>query len=73
MSALFCIPVSLVVRAVIRMSDLVWFAVLGAMTLLVSYTIHERVKSDWRARDTMNFHDADRRSSVARNIRIGRR
>jgi len=74
MAALFCIPLSLFVRAVIvHMSDLAWFIMLGVMTLIASYTIHQRVTNDWRARDTMNLERTDRATSVERNIRIGRR
>lgn len=73
MAALFCIPLSLIVRAIVPMPDLVWVAVLVVMTLIVSYTIHERITSDWRARYTINYNEFNSRTRVGRNIRIDRR
>lgn len=72
-AALFCIPLSLVVRAIVSMSDAVWLVVLAVMCLVVSYTIHERVTNDWRARDALHAEHFDRATSVGRNIRIRRR
>lgn len=73
-AALFCIPLSLFVRAIIvHMSDLAWSVMASAMTPIASYTIHQRVTNDWRAQYTMNLRHFDRESSVERNIRIGRR
>ncbi len=69
----FTVPLTLFARAIVRMTDIVWFAVTIAFTLVVAGTIHSRTINDWRAGDTLHSEAFDRNTSVGRNIRIRRR
>lgn len=71
-AAVFCLPVTLVVRAFLPMSDLVWLLVAFCSTLVVASVVHARVCNDWRAQDTMDSEAFDRRTGVAPNVRNNR-
>gem|GEM_PF-3575390 len=68
-AAVFCLPVTLLVRAFVPMSDLIWILVAFSSTLVVASIVHARVCNDWRAQDTMDSEVFDRRTSVAPNVR----
>lgn len=70
---IFSVPLALFLRALVRMTDLVWFALTIGMTLAIACIIHARTINDWRASDTMHLRDFEKRNAVRRNIRIGRR
>jgi hypothetical protein len=72
-SALFVVPLALFARAIVHMTDLIWFAVTIACTLAVAGTIHSRTINDWRAGDTMHLRTFEKRTSVGKNIKIDRR
>jgi hypothetical protein len=72
-TAFFCVPLSLIVRAVFRMSDVTWLITALASTLVTASILHARVVNDWRAADTMNLEVFERRTRVAPNIRIGKK
>jgi hypothetical protein len=69
----FTIPLALFARAIVRMTDLVWFGLTIAFTLVVAGTIHSRTINDWRAGDTMHLRTFEKRTSVGKNIKIRRR
>ena len=71
-AALFIIPGSLFARALVRMTDLVWFAIAIGGTLAVASLVHMRVRNDWRAQYHMNLQRFEKRANVSPNIRIGR-
>jgi hypothetical protein len=72
-SALFVVPLALFARALIHMTDLVWFAITIGCTLAVAGTIHSRTINDWRAGDTMHLNTFEKRTAVGKNIKIRRR
>jgi hypothetical protein len=71
-AALFIIPASLMMRALVRMTDFVWFALAIGGSLAVASIVHMRVRDDWRAQYTMNLERFEKRANVSRNVRIGR-
>ncbi len=72
-AALFCVPLSLIVRALFRMNDLAWIITAVTSTLVVASIMHARVVNDWRAQGTMNLEVFERRTKVAPKIRVGKR
>jgi K+ transporter len=72
-SALFVVPLALFTRALIRMTDVVWFAITIGCALAVAWTIHSRTMNDWRAGDTMHLRTFEKRRLVGKNIKIDRR
>jgi hypothetical protein len=69
----FSVPLALLARAVIPMTDLVWFLLPAGMTLAIAWAIHLQMINDWRAKYHMNLTTFEKRRAVGRNIRIGRR
>jgi K+ transporter len=43
---LFAVPVTLLARAVVRMTDIVWFALTIGVTLIVAWTVYSRTIDD---------------------------
>ena len=52
-AAVFCLPVTLLVRAFVPMSDLVWILIALSSTLVVASIVHARVCNDWQAQDAL--------------------
>jgi hypothetical protein len=52
---LFTVPLALFARALVRMTDLVWFAGTIGVTLAIAWTIHSRTMNDWRVGDAMHL------------------
>jgi integral membrane sensor domain MASE1 len=71
-AALFIFPASMMMRALVRMTDVVWFALAIGASLAVASLVHMRVRDDWRAQYTMNLTRLEKRANVSRNVRIGR-
>jgi hypothetical protein len=71
-AALFIVPGSLMMRALVRMTDVVWFALSIGGSLAVASLVHMRVRDDWRAQYTMNLTRFEKQANVSRNVRIGR-
>jgi K+ transporter len=69
----FTVPLALFARAIVRMTDIVWFSLTIGFTLVVAWTIHTRTINDWRAGDTMHLETFEKRMSVGKNIKIDRR
>jgi K+ transporter len=69
----FAVPLTLFARAIVRMTDVVWFALTIAFTLVVATMIHSRTMNDWRVGDTMHLNTFEKRTSVGKNIKIDRR
>jgi hypothetical protein len=69
----FTVPTALLSRALIAMTDAVWFALTIGATLVIAWAVHSRMRNDWRSRYEMNLTTFEKRKAVGRNIRIGRR
>lgn len=70
---IFIVPLALVGRAFVPMTDIVWFALTGGITVASAWAIHSRTINDWRASDAMHLRDFEERNAVSKNIRIRRR
>jgi hypothetical protein len=62
-AALFVIPGSLMLRALVHMTDVVWFAIAIGGTFAVASLVHMRVRNDWRATYTMNLERFEKKQA----------
>jgi hypothetical protein len=69
----FSVPLALLARAAVPMTDLVWFALTIGLTLAIAGTIYGRMINDWRAGHTMHLETFEKRNAVGKNIKIDRR
>jgi hypothetical protein len=61
---IFSVPLALFLRALVHMTDLVWFVLTIGMTLAIASIIHSRTIFDWRASDTMHLQDFEKRNAT---------
>ncbi|MFY9861358.1 MAG: hypothetical protein WBF19_00665 [Candidatus Cybelea sp.] len=64
------VPLTLLLRLFVRMPAPAWVLAFVFATLAVSWSIHMRVRNDWRAADTMHSQYDYRRTTVAKNVRM---
>jgi hypothetical protein len=72
-TVIFSVPLALFARAVVPMTDIVWFGLTIGLSLVMAWTIHTRMIDDWRARYEMNLTTFEKRNAVGKNVRIDRR
>jgi len=65
-------PLTLFLRLFVRMPGPVWGLAFVFAALALSWSIHMRVRNDWRAGDTMHSQYFYRRTTVAKNVRTRR-
>lgn len=72
-TCLFALPIAWFTHFLIRMPTWIYLGIVAAATMAAAAVVHARIQDDWRSRWRTNFAVADRRSNVARNIRIDRK
>jgi hypothetical protein len=72
-AAILTVPLSLLVRVFVPMSDLIWFAVVALSSLVIASLVHARVTNDWRAQYHLNLGVFERRTNVAPGVRAGKK
>lgn len=72
-AGLFGLPLAWGLHLVIRAPSVAWDICVPVVILAAAAIINSVMLNDWRASDTMTLQTFEKRTSVGRNIRIGRK
>jgi len=64
------VPPTLFLRLFVRMPSTAWVVLFALAALAISWSIHVRMRNDWRVGDTMHSQYFYRRTTVTKNVRI---